>query len=274
MLLINFTRVGLIAIMVKPSTTAGISAQRRAGLGSLSSAWYFFILIVGVAVYYLFLLSNGTFQLFAPEMLDQVFDNMLVHLLRGDFTVDRDAIGFEAFTRDGKTYAYFGVLPALLRLPALAFVEIAQAQLARLSCLTAVVLYVALQLRMLLFVHERLPRQNRVRGFLGVMVAATVLSGPQLYMLSASPLHHEPILWSAAMAAAFNLVVVRAAFGAGSLGTRDLVWLAILAGLAINTRASLGGALYLGTALLVAWAAWERHAPGRAGRGMAQAPCR
>src|SRR5271165_721477 len=68
------------------------------------------------------------------------------------------------------------------------------------------------------------------------------------------------------MAAAFNLVVVRAAFGAGSLGTRDLVWLAILAGLAINTRASVGGALYLGTALLVAWTAWERHALGRGGR--------
>jgi hypothetical protein len=252
--------------MVKPSTTAGIGAQRGAGLGSLSSAWYFFALIPGVAVYYLFLLSSGTFQLFAPEMLDQVFDNMLVHLLRGDFTVDRDAIGFEAFTRDGKTYAYFGVLPALLRLPALVLVEIAQARLARLSCLAAVVLYVALQLRMLLFVHERLPPQNRARSFLGVMVAATVLSGPQLYMLSSSPLHHEPILWSAAMAAAFNLVVVRAAFGAGRFGTRDLVWLAILAGLAINTRASVGGALYLGAALLVARAAWERYAAGPGGR--------
>jgi hypothetical protein len=29
---------------------------------------------------------------------------MLVHLLRGEFAVARDAIGYEAFTRDGKTY--------------------------------------------------------------------------------------------------------------------------------------------------------------------------
>src|SRR5271166_6347567 len=148
-------------------SSAGLSVASRTDRRSLLSFWYFFILIAGVAVYYLFLLSNGTFQLFAPEMLDQVFDNMLVHLLRGDFTVNHDAIGFEVFTRYGKTYAYFGVLPALLRYPALAFGEIARAQLARLSCLTAVVLYVALQLRMLLFVHERLPPQNRVRGFLG-----------------------------------------------------------------------------------------------------------
>ena len=61
--------------MVGPSTTtAGIGAQRRAGLRSLSSAWYLVALIAPVAVYYLFLLSDGTFQLFAPEMLDKVFD--------------------------------------------------------------------------------------------------------------------------------------------------------------------------------------------------------
>jgi hypothetical protein len=61
-----------------------------------------------VAIYYLFLASNGTFRFFAPEMLDKAFDNMLVHLLlRGEFTVDREAIGYEAFTRDGKTFVYF-----------------------------------------------------------------------------------------------------------------------------------------------------------------------
>src|SRR5271165_4876407 len=113
-------------------SSAGLSVASRTDRRSLLSFWYFFILIAGVAVYYLFLLSNGTFQLFAPEMLDQVFDNMLVHLLRGEFTVDREVIGFEAFTHDGKTYAYFGVLPALLRLSALPFVEIAQARFARL----------------------------------------------------------------------------------------------------------------------------------------------
>ena len=237
------------------------SVRERTVLRSLSSHWYFAALTVAVAlaVYYLFLLSNGTFQLLAPEMLDKVFNNMLIHLLRGEFTVDRDAIDFEAFTRDGKTYAYFGVFPALLRLPALPFVDIAQAHLARLSCLTAVVAYVSLQLRMLLIVHQSLPPENRVGGFLGVMVAATVLSGPQLYILGSASIYHEPIFWAAAMAAAFNLVVVRAAFGGGGLGARDLVWLAILAGLAISTRASIGAALYLGTVLLVAWTAWERH---------------
>jgi hypothetical protein len=73
-----------------------------------------FAVLTSVAIYYLFLLSNGTFQHFAPEMLDKAFDNMLVHLLRGEFTVDREAICYEAFTRDGKTYAYFEIFPAVL----------------------------------------------------------------------------------------------------------------------------------------------------------------
>ena len=47
-------------------------------------------------------------------MLDKAFDSMMVHSLRGEFTVNREAIGYEAFTLDGKTYAYFGIFPAVL----------------------------------------------------------------------------------------------------------------------------------------------------------------
>ena len=233
-------------------------------LDTILSHWLSFaVFLTVIAIYYLFLLSNGTFQLFGPEMLDKAFDNMLVHLLRGEFTVDREAIGYEAFTRDGKTYAYFGIFPAVLRLFAIPFTDVAQAQLARLSCLTAVVIFVALQLRMLLIVHHSVAAVSRRSEFLAVMVAATVLSGPQLYILSSAVIYHEAVLWSAAMAAAFNLVVVRTTFGAKSLRARDLVSLATLAGLAINTRAPVGVALYLGTILLVAWTMWRQYAPDR-----------
>jgi hypothetical protein len=231
--------------------------ERVAGL--LSSWTGFTGLLAIIAVYYLFLLSNGTFRLFAPEMLDRTFDSMLVHLLHGEFNVDRRAIDWESFSRDGKTYTYFGVFPALLRLVAMPFTDVAQVQFARLSCLTALVVFVALQLRTLLVVHNTLPAGSRVSGFLAVMAAATILSGPQLYILGSATIYHETILWSAAMGAAFNLIVLRAALGGGCLGARDLVSLAILAGLAINTRPVIGVALCLGTVLLVAWTGWRRH---------------
>jgi hypothetical protein len=221
----------------------------------------FAVMLTILTVYYLFLLSNGTFQLFTAEMLDKAYDNMLVHLLRGDFTVDRGAIGYEAFTRDGKTYAYFGIFPALLRLLAMPFTDVGLAHLARLSCLTASVLFVALQLRMLLIVHRSLPPASRRSEFLVVMVAATVLSGPQLYTLAMASIYHEPILWSAAQAAAFNLVIVHATFGGKGLRTREFALLAGFAGLAIITRPTIGVALYLGTVLLIAWKVWHWYAP-------------
>jgi hypothetical protein len=222
-------------------------------------------LVVVIAIYYLFLLSNGTFKLFVPELFSRVFDNMLVHLLHGEFTIDRKIINYEAFTRNGKTYSYFGIFPALLRLVAMPFTNVAEVELARASCLTAVVIFVVLQLRMLLITHNSLPPARRIPWLLTVIAVATVLSGPQLYILGTAYIYLEPILWSAAMAAAFNLVVLRTAIGGdGDLSSRDLVSLAVLAGLAINTRPPIGVALYLGTALLVMWTAWCRHrAKGR-----------
>jgi hypothetical protein len=214
-----------------------------------------------VAVYYLFLLSNGTFQLFAPEALDQVFNNMLVHLVRGEFNVDSGAIQFEATIRNGKTYTYFGVFPALSRLLALPFTDIARAHLARLSCLAAMVIFVALQLRTLLFVHNTLPARHQRSEFFAVMVTATVLSGPQIYLLAVGWVYHEPILWAGVMAAAFNLIILRAALGRGGLRTVDLVLLSVLAGLSLNTRVPIGVALCLGTVLIIARTAWSYPAP-------------
>ena len=65
-----------------------IGTRARHRILPVSLNFYFVALIGIVIVYYLFLLSNGTFQILAPELLDKVFDNVLVHLLRGDFTVD------------------------------------------------------------------------------------------------------------------------------------------------------------------------------------------
>lgn len=150
-------------------------------------------LIAVVTAYYLMLLSNGTMQIFAPELLDKIYDSMLLHLLRGEFDVDPKAVDFEATVINGKSYTYFGVFPALLRLLALPFTDLAGAHLARLSCLVATIIFVALQLRTLFVVHASLPAASRKTAYLGVMVAATVLSGPQIYLLAFAEVYDEAI---------------------------------------------------------------------------------
>jgi hypothetical protein len=103
---------------------ARICSPLGAGIPSIFRRRFFVALLAVIAVYYLFLLSNGTFRIFAPEMLDKVFNSMLVNLFHGDFTIDRKAINFEASIRDGKTYTYFGVFPALLRVAAIPFIDV------------------------------------------------------------------------------------------------------------------------------------------------------
>jgi hypothetical protein len=56
---------------------------------------------------------------------------------------------------------------------------------------------------------------------------------------------------------------MRTALSGEDLRTSALASLAAFAGLAINTRAPIGVALYFGTVLLIAWTAWSRHAPER-----------
>jgi hypothetical protein len=199
-------------------------------------------------------------RLFAPETLDQVYGNMLIHLLHGDFTVDRSAIQSEAFTRDGHTYAYFGVAPAVLRLLAMPFTDPQTAHIARLSCLAAVVIFVFTQFRILFIIDAGLRSEDRSNKLFLALLATTALSGPQIFLLSSASIFHEAIFWSAALAALFNLIVVRAVFVKPDLENRDILWLAILSGIALNTRASVGVGLCVAFTALVLWTAWYRYA--------------
>jgi len=59
----------------------------------------------------------GNFRLFDAERFTSFYDAQARALLHGRFDVPPDAIGFEAFVREGKSYGYFGIAPSLIRLP-------------------------------------------------------------------------------------------------------------------------------------------------------------
>jgi len=134
----------------------------------------FAALIAAVAVYHLFLLSNGTSNCSRRKCWGKAFDNMLVHLLRGEATVDHEAIDFEASTF--ADYAYFGVFRRCCASPP-CLCRHAQVPLARLSCRTTVIVYVAVLLRILLIIHQSLPPQNRLHGQIARAEGATSEGG-------------------------------------------------------------------------------------------------
>ncbi len=207
-----------------------------------------------VATYQWLLISNFDGRLFAPESLDGTFNSMLLHLLHGSAEVSPSAIGFESFTRNGHTYAYFGIVPALLRLPALPFTSDPEhMHLARLSCVTGATVLVGLTLRLLFMAHRSLAPDQRSSTLLVCAAAAFVLGGPQLFVANAGYVYNEPEIWGAVLVTGFNLIVVGAVLGNRSLSGAELSWLGALAGLAINTRPTAGVDLLAGFGLILAY---------------------
>ncbi|MBV8912548.1 MAG: hypothetical protein JOZ05_05845 [Acetobacteraceae bacterium] len=120
-----------------------------------------------------------------------------------------------------------------------------------LSCVAAVCVSGWAKLNAVLLLRREAP-QSQATGFLFTcLLSYFVLAGAQVAYLVPS-IYQEPVAWAYALAALFVYCAVRGlvvrAFSAGALA-----WMALLAGLALLTRASTGIGLYtaLGCLLLV-----------------------
>ena len=196
------------------------------------------------------LLTDFQFAMWKPETLGQLFNDMLAHLLRLDPAISPEAVGFESFTRDGRTYTYFGILPALLRLPAWLLGALDGVEYGRWSCTAAILVMLTMLLRTLDVVEGQLPLAHRSVALQWIMRAAILLSGPQIYLLSTGSIYNEAVCWASALAAMFNLTAIQL-IGTGARPSQGiLIRMAVIAGLALHARASIGVALCIGTGLI------------------------
>src|SRR5438477_2304930 len=61
----------------------------------------------------------GDGKFFEHDGLSSFYDAQALSIITGHLDVPREAIGFEAYMVNGKAYGYFGIAPALLRIPLL-----------------------------------------------------------------------------------------------------------------------------------------------------------
>ena len=205
--------------------------------------------IVGLCIIYTaLLLTNFTLDFSAAEPLGLLFNDMAVRMLHWDFTISPSIVREEAFLRDGDTYTYFGIFPALLRLPAIA-VGIPNLSLSRLSCWTALSISAMAQASILLALY----RASRVDALylLVIGLLAVLLTGPQLQLTFSSYVYNEPITWGGA----FIMLYIHSAIGpflaASARSNGGWIWLGVLTGLAFLSRATDGLAIGVGVAVLV-----------------------
>lgn len=153
------------------------------------------------AVGFATLVTNGTFRFRFEESFGTFYDHQAASFLQGRLDVPEPALSGEAFVVDGKVYGYFGITPALLRVP-FAVAGFAFGQLSRgfmlayyLAALLAAYLILCHATRALAG-PEAWPSRWAVVVFLG----CAGLGSPFVFLGSRAYLYHEAILCGAAFA--------------------------------------------------------------------------
>ena len=149
------------------------------GIATLAFAW---------------MVTYGTLSLIEPETFANFYDHQATSLLQGRLDIPREGISGEAFIHDGKVYGYFGLTPAILRLPFViynaAFGELTRAFM--LAGFAAALVACHLLLRAVYSLSGR--GQPPAWTTIGLVTAAGL--GSTLFFLgSRAYVYHEAILW-------------------------------------------------------------------------------
>jgi hypothetical protein len=229
-------------------------SQRSSGFGSESDSvsinWAMVLLCFALAVsYYAALLSLGSPSFFTGAPGGLTFNSMLLHMLNGSFDVDPETIGIDGVVRNGLTYTYFGIVPALLRVPFLISRDFASTDFTRLSCAVAVSVMAGFKLVSVLTVWRAAGRPDR-SDLLVLFVIAVLFGGSQIQFLR-SVIYQEVLLWAGALGSAFVYLILRGYYSEQGFTTRILVALAAIAGVCLLTRVSTALGLYVALGLLM-----------------------
>ena len=171
-----------------------------------------------------------------------VFNEMMANLLQGRFDISPATIGAEAVSYNGRSYAYFGIFCAFLRLPLLLTgnndVDITAA-----SILIAAALSLACRLYTAALIINRLGASS-VHPILRVAVIVAVLTNGESIQFLIPSIYQEVISWGSALASLFVLLLVRIVLGFGKPGAAGYAALALVAGLALLCRVTFGLGAY------------------------------
>ncbi len=157
----------------------------------------------------LWFVTWGTWRIFEPDVFCGYYDAQARALLHGRLDVPLESVGFEAFIRDGKSYGYFGLVPALLRIPLMLVFPDMDGRWSRLAILVACTLNLIFCYRLLLVMRNNRPAASRLEmavDFLFVLCAG--IGSSVLYIASRSFIFHEAIMWGSTFALMFSYYLI------------------------------------------------------------------
>ena len=149
----------------------------------------------------------------APHTFYYFFYDLQAHsLLHFHWNVPAGSLGNEAFIVHGKTYEYFGPLPALLRLPFVAFTNRLDGKLSQPSMLIAFALLMLFTVRLATRLRPLVRGDSAItageRWAFAIFTFAVGAGSAVIFLASRAWVYHEDLLWAAALAlGAFEFVL-------------------------------------------------------------------
>jgi hypothetical protein len=223
--------------------------------------------------------TAGRLDPFHAEPFGNLYDIQARSLLHGRWSVPRNQVAFEGFRVHGKTYLYFGPVPAILRMPILAITHSLDGRLTQISMLVAfalaLVFFARLSWRIRGLVRGAAPVSTLELWAVGASVFLIATGSVVLFLGSRAVVYHEAELWVIAFAlGAYDAVLEF--LDRPSL--RAVVLVAVWSGLAFLTRGSVGAGPVLALGLILT-AVVLRHlaaglSAGRPTRRALEAPAR
>lgn len=191
-----------------------------------------------------FLITNGTFNFFGISEFGMVFNYYILSILDGRLDVPPAIIGDEAFYGDnGQAYVYYGVLPAILRLPLVPFMDLTTTGLSR--------IYVFLATTGMAFICQStvstLLRKTRSESTFLVSTTSSILiwfASPVAILYANGSIYHEPIALGLLGLVTFFAMVINDVVVHGRNRPSSPIILSMIAGLMVHCRPTLAVPLY------------------------------
>jgi hypothetical protein len=236
-------------------TSARRRFRRAALIGGLLAGLVFFWMV-----------NAGQLNPFQAERFGNFYDIQAHSLLDLHWDVPAKQVAFEGFRIDGKTYLYYGPVPALLRLPVVAITDGLDGRLTQVSMLAAfavaMVFVTRLSWRVRGLVRGAVSVSRLELWAVGGYVFLIATGSVMLFLGSRAFVYHETELWGAAFAlAAYDAIL-------GVLLEPSRRWI-VLAGLwgsaAFLTRATVGAGPLVALGIVLAAIVLRRFSSRRLG---------
>jgi hypothetical protein len=185
----------------------------------------------------------GDWKFLEPEEFCGFYDAQARSMIDGRLDVPRAAIGLEAFTFEGKTYGYFGIAPALLRLPLVLASKTMDGRWSRLLMMIACTINLLCAWRILrLLLGRRELHSWWQRALHSLFILCAGVGSTNVFLVARSFTFHEAIMWGATFALLFTCALLKY-FAQPRLGS--LAWVGVFAFMSIHSRATAGAGTFL-----------------------------